>query len=207
MDVVLVSHNAHKIIEMQDMLSKLCTGIRVLSPTQIGLLKEIQENGATFEQNALIKARAAAAMGYYGIADDSGLSVDALHGAPGVHSARYAGEPCDDCANNEKLLQALRNVPMEKRTAQFVSVIAFAYPGQPALDFTVRGVCDGTILTEYRGQGGFGYDPLFYVPAARKTFAEMNAEEKNSVSHRAYAMRAFAQMFAQRFEINRSTEA
>lgn len=204
-EVVLVSHNPHKIVEMQDMLSKFCASVRVLSASQIDLTDEIEENGSTFEENALIKARAAAQMGYFGIADDSGLSVDALHGAPGVYSARYAGEPCDDHRNNEKLLLALKDVPAQKRGAKFVSVIAFAYPHQPQLDFTACGTCEGVVLTEYRGAGGFGYDPLFYVPEMHKTFAEMNAAEKNSISHRARAMQCFAQMFAARFGTNESS--
>ena len=125
------------------------------------------------------------ATGYMALADDSGLAVDALDGAPGVRSARYAGDQHNDADNNALLMKNMENVPDEKRTAQFVSCVAIASPFKPTQ--IVRGECPGTILHEAHGEGGFGYDPYFLYETG-KTFAEMNAEEKNAVSHRARAM-------------------
>ena len=134
-------------------------------------------------------------MGYIGIADDSGLAVDALNGAPGVYSARYAGEHGDDHKNNMLLLENIREVPDEKRTTQFVSVIACAFPDNTHTPIVCRGECPGTILHAYRGNGGFGYDPLFYYEPFGKTYAEMVPEEKNKISHRANAMAKFIAAF------------
>ena len=117
--------------------------------------------------------------------------MDYLLGAPGVYSARFAGEPCNDAANNEKLLEELEDVPESLRTARYVSVISFVSPVSPAESFSVSGKCEGLILEEYRGEGGFGYDPLFYVPELHKTFAQVTMEEKNAVSHRGKATRMF----------------
>ncbi len=193
MDIVLASHNRHKITEMEQLLHSVFPSVRLLSLDDIGFAQEIAEDGQTFEDNALIKARAVTRLGYIGIADDSGLAVDALGGAPGVYSARYAGEPCDDRKNNLKLLDKLADVAEQKRSARFVSVIAIAFPDAPQRDFTVRGECEGRILTAFAGDGGFGYAPLFYVPQMHKTFAQMSFDEKNQVSHRARAMAAFAE--------------
>lgn len=194
MKIVLASRNAHKIAELRDLLTTL-TGkeLEILSLDDIGYTGEIEENGNSFEENALIKAGVPASLGYIGIADDSGLAVDALDGAPGIYSARYAGEPCDNARNNEKLLESLKNVPKEERTAKFVCVIAAVSPSGEQM--VVRGECPGEILTALHGDGGFGYDPLFYFPPAGKTFAELSASEKNSVSHRAVAMKGFAAEF------------
>lgn len=195
--IVIATHNRHKLAEIEALLSPVCPGYAFRTLEDVGIFGDIEEDGDTFEENAVIKAKTAADAGYIGIADDSGLEVDALHGAPGVFSARYAGEPCDDAANNEKLLRELSSVPDEKRTARFVSVIALCFPkeengtGTPK-ELVVRGECEGVILHAYRGTGGFGYDPLFFCPEVGKTFAEVTQKEKNTVSHRARAMQRFA---------------
>jgi non-canonical purine NTP pyrophosphatase (RdgB/HAM1 family) len=193
MKIVFASGNKHKIEEFGAILKKYCPNATVLSMKEVGILDDIVEDGETFEENAMIKARTVAKYGYIGVADDSGLSVDALGGAPGIYSARYAGEPCDDRKNNELLLEKMNNVPAEKRTAKFVSTIAAVFPD--GRKFVARGECPGTILFEYRGTGGFGYDPLFLYEPLDKTFAEVNAEEKNAISHRARAAAAFAERF------------
>ncbi|MBE6585107.1 MAG: RdgB/HAM1 family non-canonical purine NTP pyrophosphatase [Ruminococcaceae bacterium] len=199
MDMILASRNQKKIKELNAILSASIPDIRILSLDDIGFEGDIEENGTTFEENALIKARTAMAAGdnrYPAVADDSGLSVDVLGGAPGVYSARYAGGHGNDEANNQLLLKTLENTPDEKRTAQFVSVIACVFPdGRKIL---VRGEAKGLILREYRGEGGFGYDPLFlYLPENEgepynKTFSEMTSEEKNIISHRGRAIRKLA---------------
>lgn len=194
MKLVLASRNRHKIKEIERVLSGLgVKGVELLSLDDIGYHGEIEENGTTFEENAYIKAMVPASMGYYAIADDSGLEVDFLHGRPGVYSARYAGEPCNDRNNNDKLLAEMAAVPDDKRGAKFVSVIAFVDPKTPGEKHFFRGECPGVILREERGNDGFGYDPLFYLPALGKTYAEITTEEKNAVSHRGKSMRLFAE--------------
>lgn len=195
MKILLASSNQNKIKEIRGILAK-ATGspVEVLSLSDVGFHDEIVEDGATFEENALIKARTAASLGYFGIGDDSGLCVDALEGAPGIYSARYAGEPCDDEKNNKKLLAALENCPEEKRTARFVCTLACVSPDGDS--FTVRGECEGEILRAPCGSGGFGYDPLFRPAGFDKTFSELSFEEKNAISHRGRALRAFAEAFA-----------
>lgn len=179
--LIVASGNPHKVAELQTMFSDYYT---LVSMTDAGFTGEIDENGATFEGNAIIKAEAVcAATGFPAIADDSGLSVDALDGEPGVYSARYAGEHGDDEANNDLLLEKMKDI--ENRSASFICVLALKFPGQEAL--VARGACPGTILYERRGNGGFGYDPLFLYEPLNKTFAEVTAEEKNTVSHRARA--------------------
>ena len=190
-EIVVASNNRHKIAELNTFISRYFPDVKLLSLADIGFFGEIEENGATFEENALIKARTIASLGHVAVADDSGLMVDALGGEPGVYSARYAGEPCNDEKNNDKLLFNLKDVPAERRGAKFVSVIACAFPDGKTL--TSYGECRGTILLERRGDGGFGYDPLFFYEPMKKTFAEMNENEKNSISHRARAMAAFAE--------------
>lgn len=214
MEIVLASRNKHKITEIHTLLSRVCGDIKVLSLDDIGYAGDIDENGTTFEENSMIKASAPAARGYIGIADDSGLSVDALDGAPGVYSARYAGEPCDDKKNNNKLLAVMDGLKEGERGAKFVSVVSILFPkgselydfaesrltfGTPLTDpvtgargFCCRGECRGRMIFEERGDGGFGYDPLFLCDAYGRTFAELNAEEKNKISHRGEAMRKFA---------------
>lgn len=198
MEIVLASRNNKKIAELQTLLSDHLKDVRVLSLDDIGYLGEIEEDGNTFEENAMIKARAVAARGYIGIGDDSGLEVDALGGAPGIYSARFAGEHGNDALNNEKLLFELAD--KNDRSAAFVSVVACALPNGEC--FSVRGECRGEILKDYRGEGGFGYDPLFYYPPFKKSFAELTMAEKNEISHRGAAMRAFAPEFCRRFTKN-----
>ena len=192
MKIVLASRNKKKKIELQALLSQYIEGIEILSLDDVGIYGEIEEDGETFEENALIKARTAAESGYIGVGDDSGLEVDALGGAPGVYSARYAGGHGDDEANNEYLLKNLEGV--SDRRARFVSCIACVFPERYNVEpFTVRGKVEGEILCERHGNGGFGYDPLFYYAPFDKTLAEVTQEEKNSVSHRANAIKLFAE--------------
>lgn len=186
---VLASHNAHKLAEIRAILADEFD--EVLSLKDAGVEVEIDETGTTFEQNAYIKAKAVADLlpGYAVVADDSGLCVPCLGGAPGVYSARYAGEICDDKANNELLLRNLhereKTLPRDRR-AYFVSAVVLLRPDGSYV--CGEGTVDGEILDEYRGDGGFGYDPLFLCNELGKTFAEASSEEKNSVSHRARAL-------------------
>lgn len=191
--IVIASNNKHKIAEIRAILETVFGDAlpEVKSLSEIGYDKEIVEDGTTFEENAAIKAKTIAALGYIAIADDSGLCVDALDGAPGIYSARYAGEEHDDEANNEKLLRGLESVPDEKRTAKFVSVICLAYPDGRTV--TARGECPGKILRTPRGTDGFGYDPLFFYEPAGQTFAELSGPQKNAISHRARSLAAFAE--------------
>ena len=189
MKIVLASRNRHKICEWGATLGKYIDGAEILSLDEVGVLEDIEENGETFEENALIKARAAAGRGYISIGEDSGLSVNALDGAPGVYSARYAGEHGNDGANNEKLLAELSD--KTDRSAKFVCTIGCVLPD--GREFTFRGETQGVIINERRGNGGFGYDPLFYYEPMGKTFAELTAEEKNAISHRGKAIEIFAE--------------
>jgi len=185
---VLATANPHKTGEMSAVLATL--GIAVLPrPADV---PDVDETEDTLEGNALLKARAlAVATGHAAVADDTGLFVDALDGAPGVFSARYAGEPANDAANVDKLLGVLADVVPSARGAQFRTVIAVAYPDGTSL--CVEGVLEGAIGFERRGDGGFGYDPIF-LPAdgGGRTLAEYSADEKNAVSHRALALHALA---------------
>lgn len=190
MKIVLASRNRKKIRELETFLSEISSDINVLSLDDIGFHDEIVEDGSTFAENSRIKALVPAKLGYIGVADDSGLEVDALGGEPGVYSARYSGEGATDEKNNRKLLAALENIPDEKRTARFRTVVTCVFPD--GREIQVDGVCEGRILREPRGNDGFGYDPLFYYEPLKKTFAELTSDEKNSVSHRGRAMRRFA---------------
>jgi len=182
MDLIIASNNKHKVSEIKEILKGKFKNIYSLDEKGIDI--EIEENGETFYDNALIKAKAIYDItGMPVIADDSGLSVDSLGGDPGVYSARYAGYPCNDINNNEKLLG---NLVDKDRTAHFISeVVLYISPGRI---ISGKGTVDGEILFEGRGTGGFGYDPLFYCPEIGKTFAEATSYEKNSVSHRARAL-------------------
>lgn len=197
MKIVLSTRNKHKIDEIQMLLSQYLKNIQVLSLDDVGFVGDIEENGTTFEENAMIKAKAAAkASGLISIADDSGLTVDALNGAPGIYSARYSGaDGADrDNENNKKLLKELQGVV--NRSAQFVCSIACAFPDHMnAADFTVTGITYGEILCNERGKGGFGYDPLFWIDELGKTYAEMSTEEKNKYSHRGRAIMMLAGRF------------
>ena len=192
MELILASRNQKKIKEMETILATHFPGVRILSLDDVGFEGDIEENGTTYEENALIKARTAVEAGgnrYAAIADDSGLCVDALNGAPGVYSARYAGEGHDDKANNAKLMEDMKDVPDEKRTCRFISAVALARRGRPVL--VVEGKAEGLLLRAPAGENGFGYDPIFVPEGYDKTFAELSSEIKNTISHRARAMEKF----------------
>lgn len=213
-EIVLASNNRKKIAELETLLEKCASKtISVKTLRDIGYTDEIIEDGSSFEENSLIKAGTPAKLGYIGIADDSGLCVDFLSGKPGIYSARYSGEGANDERNREKLLRELDGVAEENRGAEFVCTVSLVLPenspyvipkewrisselaeksGIPAeRAMVVRGICRGVILTEEHGDGGFGYDPLFYFPEFEGTFAEISQEKKNSVSHRGRAMSEF----------------
>lgn len=196
MDFLIATHNLKKRDELQRILSPL--GVRVLTAEDAGLsLTDVEETGVTFAENALLKARSGAAEGKMPcIADDSGLCVDALDGAPGVYSARFAGEHGNDAKNNQKLLELLSAVPPSARTAKFVSCVACVFPD--GREFTVQGECAGVIGYAEKGENGFGYDPLFYV--GERSFAQFSAEEKDAVSHRGNALRKLAAVLPQYLE-------
>lgn len=185
MTVIVATKNAHKVSEMQALLSDI-PNLSLITVTQAGIDADIEENGTTFEENALIKARTVCALSHMpALADDSGLSVDALYGEPGIYSARYAsenGENASDEQNIEKLLRKLAAIPSGERTARFVSALALVFPD--GREYVTKGICEGHITSEVRGNGGFGYDPVFFCPKFGKTFGELSPEEKNSVSHR-----------------------
>jgi non-canonical purine NTP pyrophosphatase (RdgB/HAM1 family) len=183
--IVLATRNTGKRKEFETLLTPL--GFEVKDLSAYREIPEVIEDGTTFEQNAIKKAKAVQEyINEMVLADDSGLCVDYLDGAPGVYSARYAGEPSNDLRNNEKLLEAMKDVPMEDRGAQFVCVLALVIPGKEPL--VVRGECSGKIGLEPAGENGFGYDPLFFLPERGCTMAELAAAEKNQLSHRAKAL-------------------
>lgn len=191
--LVLASRNKKKIEELRKLLSnELDKDVSVLSLDDIGYYNDIEEHGTTFEENAITKASVPAKLGFIGIADDSGLCVDALKGAPGVYSARYSGG--DDEDNNDLLLRELEG--KDNRSAKYVCTMACVFPDH-SKDFVVRGECYGKILTERHGDGGFGYDPLFYYEPFGKTFAEVELSKKNEVSHRAIAIKQFVKKLKQ----------
>ena len=188
MKVVLASHNKKKMAEMKTILSAM--GVEVLSQADVGVDLEPEETGTTFAENAAIKAQAVMeATGLPAIADDSGLMVDALNGEPGVYSARYGGPELDDAGRYRLLLENLRG--QTPRTAKFVSVITCCFPNGDVI--TARGECPGTIAFAPMGEGGFGYDPVFFIPGLKKTFAQLSAQEKNAISHRGRALALFQQ--------------
>ena len=182
-ELILASNNAHKVEEIKSILDDY----KILTLKDIGYYEDIIEDGTTFEENALIKARTIAEYsGKAAIADDSGLSVALLDGRPGVYSARYSKEQTDE-KNIEKVLSELNG---EKSEAKFVSIIALVRPD--GSEVTFRGECHGEIIFEKRGNNGFGYDPIFYVPSLEKTFAELTPEQKNSISHRKESLEKFS---------------
>ncbi|MBR6917357.1 MAG: non-canonical purine NTP pyrophosphatase, partial [Clostridia bacterium] len=211
--LVLASRNRNKIAELQAMFSDISPEVEILSLDDIGCEGDIVEDGDSYEENSVIKSCVPASKGYIGVADDSGLSVDALDGAPGVYSARYAGAHVTYTDNNEKLLKVMENI--DDRGASFVCVMSITVPdslnisipeelvdkelsdfasarcGTSVKVVAVRGECRGEILREFRGCDGFGYDPLFLYKPFGKTFAQMSADEKNSVSHRGRAVEKF----------------
>ena len=192
MKVVLASQNQHKLAEIQAILSRF--DMELVLQSELGLHIDVEETGSSFEENSLLKARAVAeATGLPAIADDSGLCVDVLGGAPGIYSARYGAPDCvTDRDRLNHLLENMRGVRSEERTARFVCVITLLRPDGSSL--VARGTCEGLITFEPRGEDGFGYDPVFYVPSMGCTFAQMGAEYKNRISHRANALRRLEAM-------------
>lgn len=181
----MATRNPGKLREISDYLKDL--PLEIISLLDFRGIPDIAETGATFEENAVLKAQAIARYsGELTLADDSGLEVDYLEGAPGVHSARFAGEPVSDARNNQKLLELMKDAPPDRRTARFRCVMALAEPGGSCR--LARGSCEGLIVTEPRGEKGFGYDPLFYLPDWGRTMAELDLEVKNRISHRARAL-------------------
>lgn len=193
--IIFATGNAGKMKEIRVILSDM--GLGILSMKEAGIAVDIEEDGASYEENALIKARAVAscaeAEGAVVLADDSGLEVDYLHGEPGIYSARYLGEETPYSVKNANLIERLRGVPDERRTARFVCAIAAVLPGETedgkGTELAVRASIEGRIGYEERGEHGFGYDPIFFVPEFGKTTAELTEEEKNQVSHRGKALR------------------
>lgn len=189
MKFVLASQNQGKLKEMQAVLADL--GVEVVLQSQLGIRVEVEETGTTFAENALLKAKAVCkASGLPAIADDSGLCVDAMNGAPGVYTARYGGPGLDDEGRYRLLLRNMHG--LSPRTCHFETAIACAFPDGTVL--TAQGRCDGTVAYAPMGTEGFGYDPIFFVPGLKKTFAQLNAEEKNAISHRGKALRAFGEV-------------
>ena len=187
MKFVLATHNPGKLREMGEILKDF--GIEVVSPRDLGITVDVEETGTTFAENAMLKAKAICkAAGLPAIADDSGLCVDALNGAPGVYSARYGGEGLDDRGRYMLLLSSLRGAPT--RAAHFACAVACAFPNGDTL--TAEGRCDGSIAYAPLGEGGFGYDPVFLLPGTGKTFGQLTQEEKSAVSHRGRALKDFA---------------
>ena len=186
MKLVLASKNAHKLVEMRDILSQL--GVEVVLESEVGVDVDVEETGSTFAENAMLKAKAICELAKLpAIADDSGLCVDALNGGPGVYSARYGGEGLDDKGRYTLLLQNLRG--QTTRAAHFTCAIACAFPNGDTI--TAEGQAPGTIAFAPMGEGGFGYDPVFFVPDKAKTFAQLTQEEKAEISHRGKALREF----------------
>ena len=184
-EVIIATKNPGKAKEFEHLFASKNISVRtLLDYPEIG---DIDETGETFEENAVIKAETISEqLNKMVIGDDSGLMVDALDGRPGIYSARYAGEPKDDQANIDKVLDELSNVAEENRSARFYCALAIAIPGKETI--TVSGTCEGEILNERRGINGFGYDPVFFVPELGKSMAELPSEEKNRISHRANAI-------------------
>lgn len=186
MKFVLASQNKHKLVEMQAILS--AHRVEVVLQSDIGLHVDVEETGETFAENAMLKAQAVMkASGLPAIADDSGVCVDALGGAPGVYSARYGGPELDDAGRYRLLLENLRGAT--NRAAHFTSAIACVFPNGDIIE--AEGICPGTIAFAPQGDGGFGYDPVFFLPELRKTYAQLTAEEKAAVSHRGKALAVF----------------
>ena len=194
--IIAASRNRHKIEEIEAITEKF--GMKIVSRDDAGLPRtEIEEDGETFEENSLKKAREIMELsGQITIADDSGLMVESLGGAPGVFSARFAGEDCSDEKNNEKLLSLLENIPYKERRAKFVSVITMVWPDGEIL--SARGECEGHIIDAPAGENGFGYDPLFVPEGYQRTFAQMTQEEKNRISHRAKALKELERLLSER---------
>ena len=183
--IIIATGNKGKAKEFESMFAP--SGYQVLTLHDLEGAVDVEETGSTFEENAILKAESLCEQFQtMVIADDSGLMIDALNGRPGVYSARYAGEEKSDDANMKKVLEELKDVPKEQRTARFYCALAVARPGEETL--TVSGTVEGYIQSERQGEYGFGYDPIFYVPSLKKTMAQLRPEEKNAISHRANAL-------------------
>lgn len=202
MKIAIATKNDHKIKELSRLIQ--IDGLEFISLSDLGFDGEIVEDGNTFAENALIKARfISEKYGVFAIADDSGLCVDALNGEPGIYSARYASENdgnASDMANIQKLLDNMKTIPSGERSARFVCSMAFACPD--GMSFAVDGICEGHITSECRGDGGFGYDPVFYSTKLCKTFGEATDEEKNNVSHRYHACKLLTEKLKDYFNNN-----
>ena len=193
MKVILASKNPHKLTELSVILSQ--HGFEIALESEYGLDIDVDETGTTFEENSLLKAEAVMkASGLPVLADDSGLMVDALNGAPGVYSARY-GHKSSDGERTAFLLENMKDVPDDKRTAKFVCVITCLWPDGRKI--VARGECPGVITREVHGENGFGYDPVFYLPELGMTYAELPSEQKNAISHRARALQDFCRKYQQ----------
>ncbi len=193
--IILASGNKKKLKELSGILSSFSMNLLPQSNYQV---EDAIEDGLTFIENAIIKARHACELtGLPAIADDSGLEVDYLKGKPGIYSARFAGENASDQQNLDKLLESLNDVPKEQRTARYQCIIVYMQHSQDPTPVICQASWKGMILEAESGDGGFGYDPIFYCPVAAKTAAQMTAEEKSSVSHRGKALKAFAKIYAE----------
>lgn len=203
--IILASGNAGKLREFQQLLTN--GGYDVLPQSDFNV-SNAEETGLTFVENAIIKARHACThTGLPAIADDSGIEVDALNGRPGIYSARYAGPGAKDADNNAKLLQELAQLPTEKRSARYHCVLAFMRHAEDPTPILCHGTWEGVILTETRGQGGFGYDPLFFVPTHNCAAAELDKAEKNRISHRGKAMVELLEKIQRQFSSTRADQA
>ena len=199
MKLIMATGNQNKVREIREMLEG--SDIEIISMKEAGITADIEENGATFEENAAIKAEAIRDLsGQMVLADDSGLMIDAMDGGPGVHSARFMGEDTSYDIKNAAILKELENVPEEKRGARFVCAMALAFPekdGAKPKTQIYRGVFEGRIAYEAKGENGFGYDPIFFVPSRNMTSAELSPEEKNAMSHRGNALRQVVEALRQ----------
>ena len=194
--MIFATENENKMVEIREILGDL--PLEILSMKQAGIAADIVEDGKTFEENALIKAREVCKLaGEMVMADDSGLEIDYLNGEPGIYSARYMGEDTSYRIKNQNLIDRLQGVPDEQRTARFVCAIAAAFPD--GREMVVRGTIEGRIGYEERGENGFGYDPIFYVPECGCTTGEMSPELKNELSHRGKALRAMRKILEEKY--------
>ena len=186
--IIFATGNSNKMVEIREILETL--SIPVISMREAGIEMDVEENGSTFEENALIKARAAASAVHdgdtYVLADDSGLEIDVLNKEPGIYSARYMGKDTSYHIKNQNLLERMKGVPNKKRTARFICAIAAVLPD--GSEITTRGVIEGKIGYEERGESGFGYDPIFYLPDMSRSTAQLSPDEKNAISHRGRAL-------------------
>jgi len=195
MELILATKNKHKVEELKKLFDD--ADLKMFSLLDLPNIPNVIEDGKTFLENARKKAREIAALtGKMTLADDTGLAVNALDGAPGVYSARYSGRDKDYQANNQKLLEEMIKIPDEKRQAAFVCVMVLITPD--GKEFDVEGRCEGMILKELKGDGGFGYDPLFFIPHLNKTLAELSMDEKNKISHRGIALRKIREIIRNR---------